>query len=544
MRIMVAQINPMIGDIKGNTEIILRAIHEGRKQLAEIVLFPELAMTGYPPKDFLLLPHFLDAVETHLNEIIKATGGIIAVVGLPRRNHENTEKNLFNSAAIIKNGALLGYYDKILLPDYDVFDERRFFEPGPGAKTWNLNGKKTAVTICEDMWQHSGLISSTNYRSDPILDTATMQPDLVLNLSASPYSFEKTNKRISVSRAAALTLKAPFIVCNQVGGNDSLIFDGYSSYVDENGELMGHAKGFEEDLWLIDLYNPPFTQLKVDPLEDLYKALVLGVKDYFKKAGFQKACLGLSGGVDSALVACIAKAALGKENVLGVLMPSRFTSKESLEDARKLAVNLGIALKEISIEAPFESYLKLLKPHFEGKKEDKTEENLQARVRGMILMALSNKLGHIVLSTGNKSELAMGYATLYGDLCGGLGVISDINKQQVYSLSNWINKDEAIIPWNTIRRPPSAELKADQKDSDTLPDYLIIDHVTQAYIEEHESPQEIAKKFNYDLKLVNHLIKLIHQNEYKRRQAPPGLRVSDKAFSVGRLFPIVQGFVR
>jgi NAD+ synthase (glutamine-hydrolysing) len=544
MRILLAQINPTVADLTGNASKIEGAFAVARKQRADIVLFPELSLTGYPPEDFLHLPHFLDSVERTLHDLASKTEGLIAILGLPRRNPEQSEKRLFNSAAILHHGALLGYHDKILLPTYDVFDERRFFEPGRGLRLWDLAGKKVAVTICEDIWQHSALLRYTRYARDPVVDLLPLQPDLLLNLSASPYSLSKTQNRVTVCAQAAQTLFCPILLCNQVGGNDSLIFDGYSLYVDAEGQLRDYAPGFQESYHLIDLSSElPPKAIPSDILKDLYRALVLGLHDYFYKSGFKKACLGLSGGIDSALVACLAAEAIGPDNVLGVGMPSRYSSQGSLDDARQLAKNLGIQYREIAIESPFQSYLDLLTPQFEGKPADATEENLQARIRGMILMALSNKLGYIVLSTGNKSELALGYATLYGDMCGGLGVINDLTKSQVYALSKWINRDQEIIPWNSIQKPPSAELRLNQKDSDSLPDYAIIDNVLQDYVEDYMTPDDIAKKHGYPLDLVQDLIRRIHRAEYKRRQSPPGLRVTEKAFTVGRRFPIVQRFV-
>lgn len=544
MKILLAQINPTVGDLEGNTEKILRAIHLGRQKQAEIVLFPELALTGYPPEDLLLLPHFIDAVEQKLVEIAKGSIGIIAIVGLPRRNPGQSEKFLFNSAAIIRNGLLEGYYDKMLLPTYDVFDERRYFEPGLGAKIWNLNGKRVAVTICEDIWQHSELLSYTTYQRDPIADLIPHQPDLVLNLSASPYSYDHSSHRLQATIKAAASLYAPLLLCNQVGGNDSLIFDGYSLYVDGTGDLIERAKGFEEDFLVVDVdESRPSVCYPVDKTEDLYKALVIGTRDYFKKSGFKKACLGLSGGIDSAVVARIAVEALGAENVSVINMPSRYSSKGSYVDALALSKTLGIEYTKIPIEEVFKSYLHMLEPYFNGMPVDTTEENIQARIRGMILMALSNKLKTIVLSAGNKSELAMGYSTLYGDLCGGLAVISDVTKTQVYALAHWINRNGEIIPKSIIEKPPSAELKENQKDSDTLPDYAILDQVLRDYVEEHHAPEKIAEEHGYPLNLVQDLIQRIHRNEYKRRQSPPGLRVTQKSFTAGRRFPIVQKFV-
>jgi NAD+ synthase (glutamine-hydrolysing) len=375
------------------------------------------------------------------------------------------------------------------------------------------------------------------------VELAVQAPDFAVNLSASPYSVAKFGYRLDVCSKAAAALRCPLIFCNQVGGNYSLIFDGYSLVLNEHGKLCDWAKGFEAEDKIIDLSNSTPRNFESFPQEELYAALVLGLKDYFTKSGFTKACLGLSGVIDSALVACIAAEALGKENVLGISMPSRYSSPGSITDAHQLAKNLGIGYREISIEDPFKSYLELLKPAFEGKAVDVTEENLQSRIRGMILMAMSNKFGYITLSTGNKSELAVGYSTLYGDMCGGLGVISDVTKNQVYALSNWINRDKEIIPWNTIRKAPSAELREGQMDSDSLPPYEVLDNVLISYVEDHESPENIAKLFGYPLEQVKDLIQRIHKNEYKRRQSPPGLRISEKAFTTGRHFPIVQRFI-
>lgn len=490
------------------------------------------------------MPHFSKAAEYYLQQIIESSKGIIAIVGTPRTNPNPGDKFLYNSAAIIQNGVLLGYQDKALLPTYDVFDERRYFEPVPKNNIWNLNGKNVGITICEDIWKHGGQVALTNYQYDPILELKSQKPDVLLNLSASPFYVGKTDERFKVCSSAAKTLQCPVILCNQVGGNDSLIFDGHSLYVVPEGQLVKTANGFKEDSMLIDLSIPAKpSEFQRDDIGDLHKALVLGLSDYFKKQGFTKACLGLSGGIDSAVVACIAAEALGKENVLGIMMPSRFSSESSITDAKALIDNLGISSLTIPVEKPFESFLDLLEPHFNDKPWDATEENMQARIRGMILMSISNKMGYIVLSTGNKSELAMGYATLYGDMCGGLGILSDVTKRQVYALANWTNKQKEVIPKNTILKPPSAELKPNQKDSDSLPEYDVIDNVLHDYVVLHHSPGEIAQQHHYSLEIVQDLIRKIHRNEYKRRQSAPGLRVSSRSFTVGRRFPIVQKWV-
>lgn len=543
MKLYCAQINPTIGDLQGNTAKILRAIDCAKQQACHLVLTPELAITGYPPEDLLLLPNFMHAVEEQLHRIVAASQGLSVIVGLPRRR-EGMGKPLYNSAAIISDGQLLGYQDKLLLPTYDVFRERRYFEPAEGYSVWNIAGVRVVVTICEDIWRHSEFLQTSSYLYDPIKEIATLHPELLLNLSASPFNIKKLSEREAVCRKVARTLSCPVVLCNQVGGNDSLIFDGHSLFVDAQGNLLAAARGFQEDCLLLDMeeIRQPIA-LEYSEIHNLYRALLLGVRDYFQKSGFKNACIALSGGIDSAVVAVIAAEALGPENVLAVNMPSRYSSEGSVLDAKKLALNLAIEMWEIPIEKPFTAYLDLLQPYFSERPSDATEENLQARTRGMIMMAISNKFGGVVLSTGNKSEMAVGYATLYGDMCGGLGVISDVTKQQVYELARWINRDREIIPASTITKPPSAELRPNQKDSDSLPDYAVLDNVLTAYVEEHLSPLEIVARHGYALELVEDVVRRIHRNEYKRRQSAPGLRVSSKAFSVGRCFPIVQRWV-
>lgn len=544
MRIFVAQLNPIVGDLEGNTQKILKALDRARTKEADVVLFSELTLCGYPPEDLLLHPSFIDAQEKYLEEIIHASAKLMVFVGCVRRNTSKGEKPIFNSVAVICDGKLLGFEDKRLLPTYDVFDERRYFEPGSTAHVWEHKGKRIGVLICEDIWQHAGYVAYTQYARDPVLDLLPLKPDLVLNLSASPYQFQKPSVRVNVCAKCARTLQCPVVLCCQVGGNDQLVFDGYSIYVDREGQLRQLARGFEEDDMIVDLdakaCSVPFIY---DPIKDLYQALVVGVRDYFHKSGFKKGCLGLSGGVDSALVACIAVDALGKENVLAIAMPSRYSSLSSITDSKALAHNLGIELREIPIEKPFQSFLELLEPAFQGMSPDITEENMQARIRGVILMAISNKLGHIVLSTGNKSELGMGFCTLYGDMCGGLSVISDVTKQQVYALCRWLNHEKEVIPQAIIEKAPSAELRSDQKDTDTLPPYEIVDKVLQGYVEEYLSPEEISRKYDVPLEVAIDLVRRIHRAEYKRRQGAPGIRVSKKAFRVGRRYPIVQGWV-
>ncbi len=544
MKVLVAQLNPTVGAFEKNTQKILKALKKAKEKKADIVLFPELSLSGYPPEDLLSHPAFIEIQKKCLEKIILASKDLLVFVGIARDNDSLKEKPLFNSCAIIRDGKLLGYYDKWLLPTYDIFDERRYFSAGTRLQVIDYKGKKIAVTICEDVWQHAGYTGNTDYKTDPIRELIPYKPDVMLNLSASPYQFLKSDVRIEVCSKVAKSLDCPVILCCQVGGNDQIVFDGFSVFVNRKGELISLGKGFQEDFMVCDLEKTsPVFHFVCDPIQDLYDALVLGVRDYFHKQHFSKACLGLSGGIDSAIVACIAVKALGKENVLGVCMPSRYTSKRSILDAKTLAKNLGIEYREIAIEKPFKAFLNILKPSFKGKKIDVSEENIQARSRGVILMALSNKLGYIVLSTGNKSEMALGYCTIYGDMCGGLSVISDVSKQKIYELSTLINQDEEIIPFSTIEREPSAELRPNQKDSDSLPDYAIIDTVLDAYLEEKLSVKQIAKQYKLSLKLVSDLVRRLHKTEYKRQQSAPCIRVTSQAFRVGWRYPIVQGWI-
>jgi NAD+ synthase (glutamine-hydrolysing) len=541
MKILVAQLNYIIGDFEGNTRKIISTLEKARAQQVDLVVFSELAICGYPPEDLLLQEGFVEEMELSLQKIIAASENLFVIVGLVRRNSLDDGKRLYNSAAIIENGALLGFHDKWLLPTYDVFDEARYFEPGSSCLTWDCKGKRVAVLICEDIWQHASSLSLTSYSKDPIKLLSHQKVDYLINISASPYHVEKLDLRVKVCRHVTQTLKCPLVLCCQVGGNDQLVFDGYSIFMNAQGDLQGLAKGFEEDIRVWDLEeNETNSHLFLTPVQDLFSALVLGVRDYFHKSGFKKACLGLSGGIDSAVVAAIAVAALGKENVLALYMPSRFSSELSGEDAKNLSANLGITCKEISIESPFQSYLDLLEPQFKNTAFDATEENLQARIRGMLLMAFSNKFGHIVLSTGNKSEMALGFTTLYGDLCGGLSVISDLTKRQVYEVAYHINHKKEIIPVSILEKEPTAELRPNQKDIDSLPQYDLLDTVVRLYIEENKSAETIAFEMKLELSFIRDLIKKIHRAEYKRRQAPIGIRVSRKSFKEGRKVPIVQ----
>lgn len=535
MKLLIEQINPKIGDIEANTFLILSAIQKAQEFDCQILVLPELALCGYPPKDLLLLEGFLEKVEESLEKICHACKNLMAVIGLPRKD----KGKLLNSAAIIQDQKLIAFEDKSLLPNYDVFNERRYFSASTRFKqVFKYKTKKIAVCICEDIWMPCDSFQS------PLSHLKNAKIDLLINLSSSPFSLQKFEKRLFVAQDAAKKLDTQLVLCNQAGGNDSLIFDGKSFHLDRKGNVQKKAKGFCQDSLVVSLdqENKALKINDVESEEDLFEALICGLKDYFDKCAFKSACLGLSGGIDSALVACLAQKALGPENITAIAMPSRYSSKESLEDAKALAKNLKIELHTIPIDHLFQSFIDTLAPFFAA--EGLCEENLQARIRGMLLMAFSNTFGHVLLSTGNKSEIAMGYTTLYGDLCGGLSVISDLCKEQVYTLCRWINKKELLIPERVFQKEPSAELRPNQKDRDSLPPYPDIDNVLKAYVEEHQSIPKIAKRFSYEEDFVHKLVQKIHQSEYKRRQSAPGFKVSEKAFSEGWIFPIVQGWIK
>lgn len=538
MLLALAQINPILGSFAYNRKKIIANIEEARSQGAEIILFPELAICGYAPEDLLLFPEFIEQMEEELLTIVKESHNIIVVIGLVRKNPHKGEKGLLNSACIIENGTILGFQDKILLPDYDVFSERRYFDPGKEVAIWKLKGKNVAVLICEDIWQHGAMVKYASYEQDPVKMLLPKKVDLLLNLSASPFFIGQEKLREGVCRDVARTLGAPIALVNQVGGNDSLLFDGKSLFVGSDGQIVARAEGFIEELLFCKLENREAIECHDEPMQDLFDALVMGIKDYFYKVDYDSAIFGLSGGIDSSLVAVILVHALGKEKVKALFMPSRYTSQESFADAKKQAEILGISLEEISIEKPFQSYLDLLTSNVPL--SPLSQENLQARVRGMILMAYSNNCGSMVIGTGNKSEIALGYTTLYGDMCGGLLVIGDLTKGRVRELSQWLNRKGEIILKGILEKPPSAELRENQKDSDTLPPYPMIDRVLEGYVEEHLSPIKIAEKEGISLTLVKELVRKIHLNEYKRQQAPPILRVTKRSFIEGRRFPIAQ----
>lgn len=541
MKICLGQLNPTIGAIEENTKKIIQTIEHARKNGVQLVIFPEMAIPGYFPDDLLLESDFILKVENALHEIIGHTQNLAVIIGLPRRAHTTSNKPLCNSAAVIYNGDLLGYQDKMLLPTYDVFDERRYFQPGQEEKTWVLFDKKIGLSICEDIWCHHNRSRLEHYPDDPISFFEKQNLDLFINISASPYALGKLKMREQVVEHVASRLHCPVILCNQIGAQDGIIFDGSSLVFSKDKELLLQCKSFEEDTEIFDLdsINPKTFTLPEMP-QELFLALGLGVKDYFRKQGFSKACIGLSGGLDSSVVASIAVHALGKENVMGILLPSRFTTPESIEDALYVASNLGIHTIEIPIDGLFQNYLDTLHPLFEKKPQDTTEENIQARVRGMLLMALSNKFGSLLLNTGNKSELAVGYTTLYGDACGSISVIGDLLKTQVYQVAEWIKRTYGWIPDRVITKAPSAELKENQKDTDTLGDYLSLDAIVEDYIVHAKSIDEIVESRDIPKERVTDIVRKIHTNEYKRRQCPFPFRVSEKAFSVGRKVPIVH----
>ncbi len=544
MKIALAQINTIVGDLTGNEAKILAAYDRAVAAKCDLVLSPELAITGYPPRDLLQKKHFVAQNLEVLQRMAAKTGATGLVVGFVGDHRAEPGRDLTNSVALLRHGKIAAIRHKTLLPTYDVFDEDRYFEPAAENTPVDFDGHKLGLTICEDVWNDEDFWPDRLYRRNPPMDLVAAGADILLNISASPWHLGKETTRFEMLRSLALKSKRPVVYCNLVGGNDELIFDGGSLVFNAAGELVAQGKSFEEDFLIVDLpaATSPASGIRHPASEEtLYYALVLGLRDYLHKCGFKSAVLGLSGGIDSALVAVLAVAALGKENVRGISLPSEFSSQGSLDDARILAENLGIRYDVIAIQPPFAAVRGQLGEVFAGLKEDTTEENIQARLRGVTLMALSNKFGSLLLTTGNKSELAVGYCTLYGDMCGGLAVLSDVPKTMVYRLSRWINREREIIPAASITKPPSAELRPDQKDQDSLPEYDVLDAILEEYVVRHRSLAEILK-LGFDEAAVRKVIRLIDGNEYKRRQAAPGLKVTTKAFGVGRRMPIAQRF--
>jgi NAD+ synthetase len=539
MKIGFAQINPTIGDMEGNCEKILAAYRSLVSLGAEIVLTPELALTGYPPLDLLFESEFVSRNLAALEKLAAATEKVPLVVGYVERH--NGKGNPFrNGAAVLTTGEIAARIFKSLLPTYDVFDEARYFEASDDISVVEISGQRVGITLCEDIWTESHL-PRPYYPKSPVGELVAQGASLILNLSASPFTMGKPAVRLSMLSELARNHRVSIAYCNCTGANDQLVFDGNSLLIGPDGLPRLALPSFAESQLVGDTEAAPLTVNFPDPCEDLHNALVLGVRDYLQKCGFRSAVLGLSGGIDSAVTACIAAEALGPDNILGVTMPTRYSSSGSIEDSVNLAANLGIQCINIPIGSAFDVFQAQFTELFKGLAPNETEENMQPRLRGMTLMALSNKLGHLVLSTGNKSELAVGYCTLYGDMCGGLAVISDVPKVDVYALARWINRENEVIPQNTIDKPPSAELKPDQRDQDTLPPYEILDPILRLHVEEQLSCEEIISR-GFDPETVRWIVRRVRLNEYKRAQAAPGIKVTTRAFGLGRRMPIAHRY--
>jgi NAD+ synthetase len=545
LKIALAQLNPTIGDLEGNSRKIIQACQSAEKAGADLVVFSELVVTGYPPRDLLYKPDLICEGQKSLESLVTRIQGPAVLIGHVGKRKDGAGKGLTNSAVLFQNGKILAQADKVLLPAYDVFDENRYFQAANHPVVYELAGTKLGITICEDIWNFPGFFDQDIYHSNPVEELAQAGADIILNVSASPYRVGRWQTRLKLGNHIVAQYKKPFVLVNQVGGNDDLLFDGHSFALSATGKVIAQARGFEEDLVVVDLKQGK-GDLRPTPKcdeEEMFRGLVMGVRDYLHKCGYSKAVVGLSGGIDSAVVAAIAVEALGAEQVMGISMPSQYTVAQSISDAERLAKNLGVSFSVAPIKELFEQYKKSLSPLFPGKAEDVTEENIQARIRGNILMAVSNKLGSMVLSTGNKSEMAVGYCTLYGDMAGGLSVISDVPKMKVYALARWINRDQEIIPQATIARPPTAELRPNQTDQDSLPPYEVLDPILEGYVEKHRSVEQLIEE-GYDAEVVRQVVRKVDQNEYKRSQAAPGLKVTAKAFGSGRRNPIAQKFRR
>jgi NAD+ synthetase len=554
VKIALAQINPTVGDFTGNLEKIVAASRRAAAQGARLTVFSELVLCGYPPADFLEKPSFLARCRAAVDELAAATRdlptAVLAGVALAAERESAKpvspktgicwgERPAVNAAVLLDRGRLLLEQQKQLLPFYDVFDEQRYFAPSRPQQVVELDGLRLAITICEDAWNDKNFWRQRLYTVDPVEELMRQQPGIHINLSASPFWHGKRAMRRQMLSAIARRNGIPVLLCNQVGGNDSLIFDGTSLALNARGELIAQAASFAEDLILVDPFNtPPLPVTSGDDTEAAYRALVLGTRDYVRKCGFSKVLVALSGGIDSALVASIAANALGAENVVAVGMPSPYSSAGSIDDSRRLAANLGIRFELIGISALFAEFNRALEPLFAGTKPDITEENIQSRIRGVLLMALSNKFSALVLTTGNKSEMAVGYCTLYGDMVGALAVIGDLVKTRVYQVCRWLNRAGEVIPAAILEKPPSAELRPDQKDTDSLPPYEVLDPILEAYVERYETPEQIARENGFPLELVRHVVRLVERSEYKRQQAAPVLKVTSKSFGMGRRFPI------
>jgi NAD+ synthetase len=542
MKVALAQINTTVGDFAGNTDRILAAYRRGVEAGAELVVLPELAVCGYPPRDLLLRTEFLQRNQEALEHLASAAGPAGLLAGYVGRSDRRPGREATNAVALLHNGRVLATRTKTLLPTYDVFDEDRYFEPATENLPVEFQGRRLGLTICEDVWNDEDFWRERRYPRNPVADLAAAGAEVIFNVSASPWHLGKDATRHAMLARLAAKVQCPLLYCNLVGGNDELIFDGASLAFDGAGRLLAHGAGFAEDFLLVDTA----TARPVEPVEPsdearLHGALLLGLRDYLHKCGFRSAVLGLSGGIDSAVTAALAAEALGPANVLGVSLPSQYSSRGSLDDARQLARNLGIRYEVIPIQPMFESAREQLRGVFAGRPEDTTEENIQARLRGVVLMALSNKFGSLLLTTGNKSELAVGYCTLYGDMCGGLAVISDVPKTMIYRLARWLNRERELIPQASLTKPPSAELRPNQTDQDSLPPYDVLDAILEMYVVQLRSVAEMVAA-GFDEATVRRVIRLIDLSEYKRRQAAPGLKVTSKAFGVGRRVPVAQRF--
>ena len=540
MRIALAQINPTVGDFNGNSAKIIDFSLRAKRVGIDLILFPELSVCGYPPRDLVERSWFVQRNRQAAEEIAGRTIGISVICGLVTPAKSATGKSVMNSAALLRGGTITAIQSKRLLPTYDVFDEVRNFAPAEKQTVIPIDGTSIALTICEDAWNDKNFWDRRLYGVDPVQDLIAAGGKILLNLSASPFYLHKRELRRDMLSAIAKYHRVPVAMVNQVGGNDSLVFDGSSLAFGPDGQVIAQAKSFEEDMVCFD--SETLTGDMHDRDEGVeasaYAALVLGTRDYVRKCGFRKVVIGLSGGIDSALTAAIAVDALGRENVIGVGMPGPYSSQGSIDDAATLAANLGIRFELIRIGDIFDTYLSSLNPIFANLAPDVTEENVQARIRGSLLMAMSNKFGALVLTTGNKSEIGVGYCTLYGDMCGGLAVISDVPKTLVYRLARYVNSRNPVIPDSTLDKPPSAELRPDQKDSDSLPPYEVLDTILEAYVEDNQSPEDIAAEHDFDPALVRKVAGMVDRSEYKRQQAAPGLKISPKAFGFGRRYPI------
>jgi NAD+ synthase/NAD+ synthase (glutamine-hydrolysing) len=540
VKIALGQINPTVGDFSGNAAKMVEFSRRAQSHGAGLILFPELSVCGYPPRDLVERPSFVARNREMAEQIAAETHGISVICGLVTPARSETGKSVMNSAALLQDGKIAFLQSKMLLPTYDVFDEMRNFAAAKSQDLFSLCGNQIALTICEDAWNDKLFWPKRLYTVDPIEALVRSGGNLILNISASPFWIGKREVRRDMLASIARQHKVPVAMVNQVGGNDSLLFDGSSIVLNAEGKIVAQGRSFEEDLIYFDskaLTGDLHEQIEGDEAS-VYAALVLGTRDYMHKCGFQKAIIGLSGGIDSALTAVIAADAVGPENVIGIGMPGPYSSPGSINDARDLAANLGIRFELLPITLPVEAYSHTLQEVFAGQKEDVTEENIQSRARGTLLMALSNKFGAIVLSTGNKSELGVGYCTLYGDMVGGLAVISDVPKTLVYRLSRYANFRHPVIPAATLEKPPSAELRPCQKDSDSLPPYEILDAVLEDYVEDAHSAEQIAADHGFEIEVVKRVVRMVDRAEYKRQQAAPGIKISPKAFGFGRRFPI------